>query len=396
MAAITLKSPSSSFSGTRSKDVADSSLVQDVIAEEESCPAASIAGNFDIYSTYQRILRDDQIATPLAAILALTELIEKSTAGTMFELVKALEDGAEELKKRTPNPISLNAGCELFIAFVTLFPHESDSFAELKTELVKQGQKYAADALRYRDRIADLVLGFIKDDSVILTHSYSRVVMKALLNAHKHKRISVYVTESRPRGLGIMTYEKLTNAGIPCTIVLDSAVAYVMDKVDFVLVGSEAVVESGGLINSVGSNQMAIIAKSANKPFYALAESYKFHRLFPLSQYDLPTHNPQTLSFLRPPQRPGPVLTARPSVAPMGSSRTTSSLTGLVHPTLASSAGRSSTSASSVQLTMTPDQIALNPDVDYTRPYLISLVFSDVGILTPEGVSQYLVGMFAG
>lgn len=48
--------------------------------------------------------------------------------------------------------------------------------------------------------------------------------------------------------------------------------AYVMDKVDFVLVGSEAVVESGGLINAVGSNQIAIIAKAANKPFYALAE----------------------------------------------------------------------------------------------------------------------------
>ena len=47
-----------------------------------------------------------------------------------------------------------------------------------------------------------------------------------------------------------------------------------MDKVDFVLVGSEAVVESGGLINYVGSNQMAIIAKAANKPFYALAERY--------------------------------------------------------------------------------------------------------------------------
>lgn len=55
-------------------------------------------------------------------------------------------------------------------------------------------------------------------------------------------------------------------------MVLDSAVAYVMDQVDFVLVGSEAVVESGGLINAVGSNQMAIIAKAAHKPFYALAE----------------------------------------------------------------------------------------------------------------------------
>lgn len=59
-------------------------------------------------------------------------------------------------------------------------------------------------------------------------------------------------------------------------MVLDSAVAYVMDKVDFVLVGSEAVVESGGLINAVGSNQMAIIAKAANKPFYALAERLDF------------------------------------------------------------------------------------------------------------------------
>ena len=44
----------------------------------------------------------------------------------MFELVKELHDGAEVLKKSTTNPISLNAGCELFIAFVTLFPHESD------------------------------------------------------------------------------------------------------------------------------------------------------------------------------------------------------------------------------------------------------------------------------
>lgn len=43
----------------------------------------------------------------------------------MFELVKALNDGAEVLKTRSSNPISINAGCELFIAFVTLFPHDS-------------------------------------------------------------------------------------------------------------------------------------------------------------------------------------------------------------------------------------------------------------------------------
>lgn len=74
----------------------------------------------------------------------------------------------------------------------------------------------------------------------------------------------------------IRTAEELTAAGVPSTVILDSAVAYVMDKVDFVLVGSEAVVESGGLVNAVGSNQIAIIARAANKPFYALAERYSY------------------------------------------------------------------------------------------------------------------------
>ncbi|KAF8559550.1 nagb/rpia/CoA transferase-like protein [Imleria badia] len=327
---------------------------------------------FDIWTTYQALLVNKELSTPLAAILALTELVERSDAGTMFELVKALNDGARVLSQRSPNPVSLNAGCELFIAFVTLFPHDSDSFSNLKTELVKQGRKYATEALTYREKIAEIALGFIKDDSIILTHSYSRVVMKTLLRAHERKRISVYVTEARPRGLGLRTFDELTAAGIPCTIVLDSAVSYVMDKVDFVLVGSEAVVESGGLINAVGSNQIAIIAKAANIPFYALAESYKFHRLFPLSQYDLPTHNPNILAFPLP-----------SSSAPQNNNPSirTSDENKLMH---------------EPPRTMTHEQIACHPDVDYTRPDLITLVFSDVGSLTPEGVSQYLVGMFAG
>jgi len=344
------------------------------------------SNKFDLYAAYTKHLNDEEISPPLAAILALTELMSNSSADTMFELVGELHFGAEELKTKTSNAISLNAGCQLFIAFVTLFPHESDNFSELKTELVKQGQNYAADALKYRDKIAQHMLGFIKDDSVILTHSYSRVVMRALLHAHKTKRFSVYVTEARPRGLGLKTHDALIAAGIPCTVVLDSAVAYVMDKVDFVLVGSEAVVESGGLINAVGSNQMAIIAKAASKPFYALAESYKFHRLFPLSQYDLPTHNVNILSF------PSAL---HPTSDTLSHAAESSGETVDVQSRTNGTPSRPTTGAPTHR-SMSADQIARNPDVDYTRPDLISLVFSDVGILTPEAISQYLVAMFAG
>ncbi|KAJ3814280.1 hypothetical protein EV368DRAFT_71894 [Lentinula lateritia] len=327
-----------------------------------------------IHESYQRLLKNEDLSTPLAAILALTEMMKQSNAGTMFELLNELKGAAEALSKHSSNPIGLNAGCELFIEFITLFPHDAASFSELKTELIRQGQQYAEEALAYRTKIAELAFDFIKDDSVILTHSYSRVVLQTLLMAHKRKRISVFVTEARPRGMGIKTAEMLTTAGIPCTVVLDSAVAYAIEKVDFVLMGSEAVVESGGLVNAVGSNQIAIIAKAANKPFYALAESYKFHRMFPLSQYDLPSHNPGVLSF---PQ----ALSARTRPASSG----------------LPSESSSSFSSNSSPIKISQEDIARNnPDVDYTRPDLISLVFSDVGSLTPEGVSQYLVGMFAG
>lgn len=155
----------------------------------------------------------------------------------------------------------------------------------------------------------------------------------------------------------------LNQAGVPSTVVLDSAVAYVIDKVDMVLVGSEAVVESGGLINAVGSNQIAIIARAANKPFYALAErhvancpspfsshsassSYKFHRLFPLSQYDLPSHIPGLLSFSQP-------KLLRPSHR--------SSTTDVIDPDPV------------VQTKVSQEEIAQNnPDVDYTRWVIVA------------------------
>jgi len=366
--------PEMTLAGTAASS---SALLRQAISEDDVADVPA-SGPFDIHTFYRRILVNDEVPMPIAAVLALTELIASSNAGTMYELVEALKTAAATLKKRTPNPISLTAGCDLFIRFVTTARLQSYNFEEQKAELVAQGREYCSKIAREcREKIANHAFGFIKDEAVVLTHSYSRVVIKALLMAGKQKRISVYVTEARPRGLGMKTHEVLTAAGIPCTVVLDSAVAYVMDEVDLVLVGSEAVVESGGLINAVGSYQAAIIAKAANKPFYALAESYKFLRLFPLSQYDLPTHNPHILSFPShvPETHPSNFIPSSPR--PAAPTRTYSTAGLFVSPS------------------MNPEQIIKNPEVDYTRPDLITLVFSDVGILTPEGVSQFLVGIFA-
>ena len=173
----------------------------------------------------------------------------------------------------------------------------------------------------------------------ILTHSRSRVVLKLLkAAANQKRRFNVFVTESTPDKSGHEMHEQLKEAGIPSTVILDGAVGYIMEKVDFVLVGAEGVVESGGIINKIGTYQIAIVAKAANKPFHVVAESYKFVRLYPLSQHDVP--NKWKYSY-----------TSEPTYED-------------------------------------------HPLVDYTPPSYINLLFTDLGVLTPSAVSDELIKLY--
>lgn len=51
-------------------------------------------------------------------------------------------------------------------------------------------------------------------------------------------------------------------------------------RVDMVLVGAEGVVENGGIINKLGTFQIAICAKALNVPVYVAAESHKVRLCF--------------------------------------------------------------------------------------------------------------------
>ena len=44
-------------------------------------------------------------------------------------------------------------------------------------------------------------------------------------------------------------------------MIVDSAVAVVMSKVDFVCVGCEAVMANGGIVNKIGTYSLALIAQ---------------------------------------------------------------------------------------------------------------------------------------
>lgn len=88
------------------------------------------------------------------------------------------------------------------------------------------------------------------------------------------------------------------------------------------------------------------MAKAANIPFYAVAESHKFVRFFPLNQLDLPSHVSGNLLFVDPIE----------------------DCDQLLEPN--------------------------HPSVDYTPPNYITLLFTDLGVLTPSGVSDELIKLY--
>jgi translation initiation factor eIF-2B subunit alpha len=184
-------------------------------------------------------------------------------------------------------------------------------------------------------------------------HSYSRVVMTLLLRAAAcNKRFTVLVTEARPNSRGYDAAKTLQQNDIPATVILDSAIGYYMGKVDMVLSGGEGVVENGGIVNQIGTYLAAVMAKAQGVPFYAVVESYKFVRCFPLDQYDLPS----TTS--------GNCLFGDKNIAPDEPIENQKLL------------------------------IDDHPYLDYTPPSYISLLFTDCGILTPSAVSDELIKLY--
>ena len=78
-----------------------------------------------VVQEFKEYQKDPEHAVAVAAIQALTGVIKKSTATTMMELQNDLKAAAQALKESHSNAnhgvsmISLTAGCELFLRYVT-------------------------------------------------------------------------------------------------------------------------------------------------------------------------------------------------------------------------------------------------------------------------------------
>lgn len=115
----------------------------------------------------------------------------------------------------------------------------------------------------------------------------------------------------------------------------------------------------------IGTYQMAMCSKAHNKPFYVVAESFKFVRLYPLNQQDVPDKFKV---------RQGGMCARTFAVFLY----TTPSLLQYKADTLKTVKNLSEE----------------HPMIDYTPPSLITLLFTDLGVLTPSAVSDELIKLY--
>lgn len=227
----------------------------------------------------------------------------------MSETLALIESSTSRLKASVPNPIALSAGTDLFQRYIITAlqsgssdprgrgkrgPESSpDDFGAIRAHLLANSKLVIQRAKEARGSIARIGKHFVQDGSTILTCGASRVVA-AVLNAAADDGVPfqvIYVQSSNPpkreRGFGQDLVLGLRSKDIPVALTSFDAVATAMAKASFCMVGAESVVENGGIISSLGTRQIGLVAKSLRKPFYVAVESHKFVRVYPLGPEDL-------------------------------------------------------------------------------------------------------------
>ncbi|MEM2174750.1 MAG: ribose 1,5-bisphosphate isomerase, partial [Candidatus Micrarchaeia archaeon] len=163
----------------------------------------------------------------------------------------------------------------------------SSFFNEIKdkknvNEIKKYSKIYLNNFKKNLDKNLEKIViygtNLLKDKERILTHCHSSTVERILINLGNLKEIKVFCTETRPKFQGRITARNLSKNGINVTMIVDSAVNYIMKDIDVVIVGADVVTCRGALINKIGTSAIAILAKEYNVPFYSACELWKYDK----------------------------------------------------------------------------------------------------------------------
>ena len=204
---------------------------------------------------------------------ALGRFAEGYSGNSLERFREDLDAAARTLLDSRPTAVSLWNGVHSTLRGV----ESASSVDEARETVVRNSAEFRERSERAVETIARIGAKRIEDGDTVMTHCNSSAALGVIKEAHRQGReFRVFATESRPWRQGVLTVTELAEAGVDVTLIIDSAVRYVMNDTDKVFVGADTITSHGAVINKIGTSQLALAAHEARTQFYVCGETYKF------------------------------------------------------------------------------------------------------------------------
>ena len=208
-----------------------------------------------------------------SAAEAMADYAKTSSAVNLAEFLDGLDASAKRLISTRPTAISLSNAVWISIRGVK----EQKTLEAAKLLAISNAETFVKNSNSAVARIGQNAPPIITKKGMAITICNSSAAISAMVACYKAGKITgVFACETRPKRQGLITVRELAEAGVPVTLIVDSAMRYVMPQVAVAFVGTDSLESDGSVINKIGTHLLAATARDYNVPFYACAETYKF------------------------------------------------------------------------------------------------------------------------
>jgi methylthioribose-1-phosphate isomerase len=191
---------------------------------------------------------------------------------------------ADAIRATRPTAVNLGWALDRMLSVAG----KSRGGASMRNALCDEATRILGEDRDMCRRIGEHGATLVHDGARVLTHCNAGALatggMGTALAAiyvavEQGKRVEVYVDETRPLLQGSrLTAWELARAGIPVTVLVDSAAATLMraGKIDLCIVGADRIAANGDVANKIGTYALAVVAHHHDVPFYVAAPASTF------------------------------------------------------------------------------------------------------------------------
>ena len=235
------------------------------------------------------ISKDPELSIGLAVIRILSEVITQSTSTTFMGIDQEMLQVTSAIQNEIPNlPLHFQGAAKVFRAILS--KASEGNIKKWKTHFASNSARQLADAEGALSAIPEFAKKFLQHGMTVMTLGFDPIVENCLLYASKSgSRFNIVIAKGSPQNRGIKLANRLAAASsnLNISLIPDTSIGLMMNEIDIVLLGTDVVLEDGGLLAPVGTYAMAALASIHKKPVYCVCESFKFMRKFVLSKGDM-------------------------------------------------------------------------------------------------------------